>query len=433
MKTTDQLINGQASEKELLEARAYCKSQMLDIQRAAEKEGRDVNDEEWARWEKFNSDFDQLTEKRERLLKMRKFSAQDESSKTPVEQPKDLQKSLKEKYNNAFSKYLRYGLTRLTAEEQDILHGNFANLTEAQRVQTTGLISGSDAAGGYTIPEEFSNILEAQMKYYGGMLEAAQILRTNNGRVIPWPTNNDTGNVGEWLDSEASPTNITETALVFGEKRLEAWNVHSDLVYVHRNLLQDTAFDLEAYMAEILAERLGRTINAGLTTGDGSNKPNGLETALTAASRWVNGSDDATISFPDLIDVKHAVDRSYRTGPNVGYMFNDTTLAALKKLSIGSSDARSLWQPSYREGEPDTIDGTRYWVNNDMDDIGSGKYPVFFGDFSKYIYRIVNGTTLIRFDERFMEKLHFGYLAYMRVDGECIQPAAFSMLRNITT
>lgn len=434
MKTTKQLLNGQASEKELIEGRAYVREQMLDIQRNASNEGRDVNDEEWQRWEKLDADFNALTEKRDRILKMQKFSQSTQQGEThPAEPEKFDPEKLKEEYHEAFAKYLRVGLERLSIKEQDILHGRFEGLTEMQRVQTTGLISGSDTAGGYTIPEGFSNQLESQMKYYGGMLEAAQILRTNDGRVIPWPTNNDTGNTGQWLDSESAPTNITETGMTFGEKRLEAWNVHSELVYVHRNLIEDSAFDLEAYIADKLAERLGRTINAGLTTGDGSNKPNGLETALVADGRWVNGSADDTISFADMIDLKHNVDRAYRSGPNVGYMLNDSTLATLKKLNIGTADARSLWQPSYVEGAPDTIDGSRYWINNDMDDIGSGLYPVAYGDFSKYIYRVVNGTTLIRFNERYMEKLHFGFLAYMRVDGECIQTSALSLLRNITT
>jgi len=433
MKTVNQLLEGQASAKELLEGRAFIKEQMDDIYRNAKNEGRDVTDEEWGRWEKFNADYDSLTEKWNRVERMEKFAAEQAGQKAQeIEKTNPAAaKDIKEQYEEAFKDYLRVGMAGLSREQQDLLHGRFEGLTEAQRVQTTGLISGSDTAGGYTIPEGFSNMLESEMKYYGGMIEAAQRLNTTDGRVIPWPTNNDTGNTGQWLDSEASPSNITETGMTFAEKRIEAWNVHSDLVYVHRHLLTDSAFDLEAYIGGQLAERLGRTINSAMTTGDGSNKPNGLETALAAASRITNAAGDDTISFSDLIDVKHAVDRSYRMGPNVGFMFNDSTLASIKKLSTSSNYA--LWQPSYRSGEPDTVDGSRYWINNDMDDIGSGLYPVFFGDFSKYIYRVVNGTTLIRFEERFMEKLHYGYLAFMRVDGECIQPNAFSMLRNITT
>lgn len=435
MKTVKQLLEGQASAKELLEGRAYVMEQMKDIQRNADNEGRAVTDEEWTRWEKFDGEFNALTEKWNRQSRMEERAAEMAGQRAQAfeQVAPEAAKDITEQYSEAFSRYLRVGMAGLSREEQDIISGRFEGLTEAQRVQTTGLISGSDTAGGYTIPEGFSNMLESRMVWYGGMLEAPEILRTTDGRVIPWPTNDDTGNAGVWLDSEASPTNITEQAMTFAEKRLEAWNVHSGLVYVHRHLTQDSAFNLEAYIADKLAERLGRTINTGLTTGNGSNKPNGIVTALTAASRLTNAADNVTISFTDLINLKHDVDPAYRQGPKVGYMFNDSTLAALKKLSIGSGDARSLWQPSHRDGAPDTIDGTQYWINNAMASVGSGAKCAIFGDFSKYIYRIVNGTTLIRFDERFMEKLHYGYLAFMRVDGECVQPYAFSVLRNITT
>jgi hypothetical protein len=36
-------------------------------------------------------------------------------------------------------------------------------------------------------------------------------------------------------------------------------------------------------------------------------------------------------------------------------------------------------------------------------------------------------------DEKYIERLHFAYLMFMRVDGECIQDNAFAVLRHPNT
>jgi HK97 family phage major capsid protein len=133
----------------------------------------------------------------------------------------------------------------------------------------------------------------------------------------------------------------------------------------------------------------------------------------------------SAITFAEVLDLKHSIDPAYRNSPSFGFMFHDVVLAYLKKLSIGSSDAQPLWQPSFREGEPDRIDGTRYWVNQDMDNtINTASKIMLCGDFSKYIVRISQDMMVARRDELYSEAGLVGFQAWMRFDGELVNTSA---------
>jgi HK97 family phage major capsid protein len=134
------------------------------------------------------------------------------------------------------------------------------------------------------------------------------------------------------------------------------------------------------------------------------------------------------ITAAELLDLIHSVDRAYRVGPKVGFMLNDLTLAAIKKLTLGASDATPLWVPSVRDGEPDTIWGHQYWVNNDIDTIATGKKTILFGDFSKYLVRKVAGMRMLRMEERYGDFDQIGFVAFMRVDGDLIAAGSIKHL-----
>jgi len=102
-------------------------------------------------------------------------------------------------------------------------------------------------------------------------------------------------------------------------------------------------------------------------------------------------------------------------------------LLAIKKLVDGEN--RPLWMPSYVAGQPDRIDGTQYWINQDMDSsINASSKLILAGDFSKYIVRIVQDMIFARRDELYSENGLVGFQAWMRFDGECINTAAIKHL-----
>jgi|DEB0MinimDraft_6_1074348.scaffolds.fasta_scaffold13597_3 HK97 family phage major capsid protein len=421
MKSTEQLLNGQASAQELREGRAWIKEQMRDIVNSAEKQSRDLNKEEDERFMKFDEDYQALTrklERQQRVEELQKEQIEQRAQRGEAEQAtKQLSPEDKDKqYRSIFSKYLRWGATSLNASEQQILMEK-----RGTDPQTT-----ADAQGGYTIPQGFSDELEIRMKYFGEMLNVARLFNTATGNQVDWPTVDDTSAIGSILTETAGAATVQD--MTFANKVLDAYTYTSGIVKVSVQLAQDSAFDLENFIIDSFAERLGRIINQHATTGTGTAQPNGFVTAATVGKTAT--AVDA-ITRAELVDLLHSVDRAYR--PNGIWMFNDTTLAAIKKLSFGSADDRPLWVPSMRDGEPDTLEGYAYSVNNDMADLGASNKPVAFGDFSKYVIRLAGDPVFVRMQERYMDELKVGFISYRRMDGELIQANAIKVLQNAAT
>jgi len=186
----------------------------------------------------------------------------------------------------------------------------------------------------------------------------------------------------------------------------------SKIVRISFQLLQDSAFDLESWLARKLGIRIARITNEHFTVGTGTSQPEGV---VTGASQGKVGASGQTtsVTYPDLVDLEHSVDRAYRT--NGQWMFHDSSLKALKKME--DSQNRPLWLPGIAQREPDMILGKPYIVNNDMPEMAASAKSILFGDFSAYCIRDVLGVQLLRLVERYADYLQVGFLAFARHDG----------------
>jgi len=282
--------------------------------------------------------------------------------------------------------------------------------------------STSDAAGGYTIPEGFQAELDSAVKAFGGMFEAARIWPTTTGNPIVWPNNNDTANKA-YLLAEAGNAETSAVAATFGQQQFEAYKYTSGLIRVSTELLQDSAFNMQAVITELLSERIFRGLNEAFTTADGSSKPRGI---TIAAAHGNNTADDDAISAEDWVNLVHEIDPGYRNRPGTRFMFHDSVLRELKKLSVSSSDIRPIWLPSFRDSEPPTVLGYRYTINQDMAtwvdaaNSNDNKKIALFGDFHKYIIRQVAGMRIVRLNERFGDTDEVGFVVFARFDGDLL-------------
>ena len=319
---------------------------------------------------------------------------------------------------DAFSIACRFGVGALPAENRGLIQHNL-DLPKEIRAQAVG----TDSAGGYTVPEGFQAEIVKSMAAWGPMLDPSvtRVLNTATGNDIPWPTVNDTANSGALL---AENTQEGEQDVTFAQKVLGAYKYSSDIVRVSLELLQDSAFDMDPLLSELFGERLGRIGNAQLTTGTGSGQPNGI---VTASSAGKTAASATAITFDEIIDLFHSIDPAYRASPRCSFMFNDSTLASIRKLKDG--DGNYLWQSADgRSGEPATILGRPYVVNQAMASIATGNKTVLFGDMNKYVVRRVRDFTLLRLAERYADFYQVGFLAFNRIDGELLDTAAVKHL-----
>ncbi|MDP9875649.1 phage major capsid protein [Agrobacterium tumefaciens] len=327
-------------------------------------------------------------------------------------------------YKEVFAKVLRFGASSLTPEERSIVMEHRAALPTEARAQAAG----DPGAGGYTVPEGFSGEIDLAMSAWGPMWDADIVreLNTTTGNKVPWPTVDDTAEEGEAKAENAPVTDDGSGDVSFGSKELDAYIYDTKMVRIPLELLQDSAFDIEALLNDLFGERLGRTSNRLLTVGTGVSQPHGI---VTASSLGKAAASKDAIAPDELIDLVHSVDPAYRASPKCRWQFNDTTLGTIRKLKDGQGNY--LWQMGdVRTGEPDKLLAHPYSVNQAMANIGASAKPIIFGDHSRYVVRKVRGFTVLTLRERYAENFQIGMIGFKRFDGELLNNKAVKHLAN---
>ena len=294
---------------------------------------------------------------------------------------------------------------RLSSQSPKMSHGGFGKEYRAQSL--------TDSAGGYTVPEGFSNELEKSLLAFGGPRKVARVIRTSSGNDLPWPTVNDTGNTGRLLAENAA---ITETAITFGSKTFSAYKFSSDSVLVSSELMQDSAFNLASEVGAMLGERLGRCEAGFFTTGTGSSQPGGI---VSGAGAGVTAASATAIAADELFELAHSVDPSYRGQSSCGWMMHDNVLLALRKLKDGND--QYLWQEGMSAGEPDRLLGHPITINQNMaSSVATGEITVLFGAMAKFIIRDAGSVRLYKLEERYRDNDQTGFVAFKRSDSGVI-------------
>lgn len=323
-------------------------------------------------------------------------------------------------YRGAFDSYLRTGcdISAVSNEQRALLRGGYAEA----RTQ----VAGTPQAGGYTVPVELAREIVRTMKDWGPMYDEAivRVIQTGSGNEFDIPTNDDTGSS---MSSKGETDDIADDNsgdLTFGSKRLDAYVDATPWIKISFELMQDSVFDIEAFVAEAIGERAGRRANLRLTTGSGTNQPNGI---ATASSLGKTGASATAIVADELLDLQHSVRAPYRRSPKCRWMFADTTLLALRKLKDGQGNY--LFQMGdIRVGAPNLLLDKPYSINDDVAPIATGNRSVLFGDFSKYWVRKVGSPLIGTVREKFWPKI--GIAGLIRYDGELVDQDAVKHLKQ---
>lgn len=309
-------------------------------------------------------------------------------------------------FAGAFEAMIRKGIDNISAEERGVL-----------RPQNV-LAKGTDADGGYTVPEELARYVIEQLKAFGGMREAANVMSTDSGITMKWPTSNGTAEVGEIVAENAQ---ISELNPTFGLTSLDVYKYSSKSIRISWELLQDTGINIVQFITNRLATRIARIQNQHFTVGTGTNQPEGL---VTAAAKNTANVVSGTVSYDSLVDLMHAIDPAYRN--NCAWMMSDKTLAAVRKLK--DDNKRPIWgADNLIAGAPDSLLGKRIIINQDMPDAN----PIAYGDFGSYTIRDVRSSIIMRrFDDsKYAEYGQAGFCKWMRSGGALLVPSGVALLK----
>ncbi|WP_288677739.1 phage major capsid protein [uncultured Aggregatibacter sp.] len=362
-------------------------------------------DEQRTEWNKMKTELDgvdAVIAREEELRSMdEKFVKEQEAAEAEKRAQKDGEKTLSvdERRGQAFNAFLRNGLTNLTPEERQAL-----NEMRAQGV-------GVNDHGGYTVPKEMQARIVEQMKAYGGIASVAQILTTSDGRTIEWITADGTTEEGELIGEN---TAATEADTLFGIANLGAKKLSSKIIRVSNELLQDSAINIESYLADRIAQRIGRAEAKYLIQGTGAGtpaQPKGLAASVTGTTA---AKVAGKVDWLDINALLHSVDPAYRNVGNSRLAFNDNTLKLLKEMVDGQN--RPLWLPDVAGVAPSTILGKQYVIDQGIADIAKDAKFIYFGDFNRFVVRRVAYMTLKRLVERYAEFDQTAFLAFHRFD-----------------
>ncbi len=279
---------------------------------------------------------------------------------------------------------------------------------------------GTDTEGGYLAPDEFERTLIEALEEENMFRSLAHVIQTSSGdRKIPVVATKGTAS---WVDEEGA---IPESDDSFGQVTIGAYKLGT-MIKVSEELLNDSVFDLEAYISREFARRIGNKEEEAFFTGDGTGKPLGVLAETGGAEVGVTASAAATFTADEIFDLFYSLKAPYRR--SAVFVMNDATVKALRKLK--DNNGQYLWQPGLTAGAPNTLLNRPVYTSAFMPALEAGAKSVLFGDLSYYWVADRQGRSFRRLGELFAPTGQVGFLATQRVDGRLILPEAVKVMQQ---
>jgi hypothetical protein len=276
----------------------------------------------------------------------------------------------------------------------------------------------SGSAGGYTIPQGFLAELNIRRALFNPMREHARVLQTETGNPLPLPTVDDTSNTGS-LVAEASASSATD--VTFGQVTLNSYTYRT-LIKASNELLRDTGIDIQAYLAQLMGDRIGRSESAAFATGTGSSQPQGF---VTGASAGVTAASATAITINEVVGLINSLDAAYH--PNAKFAMHQSVWYYLLKLQ--DSLGRNLIPMNYADPTDRRLMGFPVILNNSMaSSVATTAKTIAFGDFEQFYIRDAGPLEIRRLDERYADAYETGFLAVGRRDSKVVQTNAIKLL-----
>ena len=284
------------------------------------------------------------------------------------------------------------------------MRSNFRNVSNV-------LQEGVDADGGYLVPEEYDRRLIDVLDGENIMRGLATTITTAGQHKINIAA---TKPAAAWIEEGGA---LTFGDATFYQIYLDAYKLHV-AIKVTEELLYDNAFGLENYIITQFGKALANAEEDAFLNGDGKGKPTGIFDKTKGGQ--IAGTLTAAIKSDDLIDLVYGLKRPYRK--SASFIMNDATLASLRKLK--DNNGAYIWQPSYKEGEPDRVLG--YTVHTSS---FAPTNAIAFGDYSYYNIGDRGSRSFGELRELFAGNGMIGFLAKERVDGKLVLPEAVKVLK----
>ena len=316
-------------------------------------------------------------------------------------------------HQKAFDAYLRSG-------DDDALRG-----LELEGKALNTAVAGD---GGYLVDPQTAETIQSVLASTASIRAIANVVQVE---ATSYDVLIDHSELGHGWANETST--VAETATPVIDRITIPLHELSALPKASQRLLDDSAFDIEAWLAARIGDKFARAEADAFVNGDGVDKPVGFMAHSTVANdswSWDNlgyvatGADGDFVSGDAIIDLVYALGAQYRA--NGTFVMNSKTAGAVRKLKDG--DGRFLWSDGLAAGEPARLLGYPVLIAEDMPDIGSDAFAIAFGDFNAG-YTVAERPDLRVLRDPFSAKPHVLFYATKRVGGDVSDFAAIKLLK----
>ena len=316
-------------------------------------------------------------------------------------------------HQKAFAAYLRSG-------DDDGLRG----------LELEGKALGTSVAadGGYLVDPQTADTIKGTLSSTASIRAIANVVNVD---ATSFDVLVDRTEMGAGWATEASA--VTETATPQIDRITIPLHELSALPKASQRLLDDSAFDIEGWLAGRIADKFARSEASAFVNGDGIDKPRGLLTYPSVDNDvWVwgnlgyvvTGVDGAIADGDPIVELVYSLGAEYRA--NATFVMNSKTAGTIRKLK--DNDGRFLWSDGLAAGEPARLMGYAVLIAEDMPDVASDATAIAFGDFGAG-YTVAERPDLRVLRDPFSAKPHVLFYATKRVGGAVSDFGAIKLLK----
>ncbi|PRY95369.1 HK97 family phage major capsid protein [Hasllibacter halocynthiae] len=300
----------------------------------------------------------------------------------------------------------------------------------ALAVERKGMSTAVSADGGYLVDPATSETVRSVLAETASIRAVASVVEVD---ATSYDVLVDHGEMGSVWASEAG--SMAETGAGAVDRVSIPLHELSALPKCSQRLLDDAAFDMEAWLSQRIAERFARAEAAAFVAGDGVDKPTGFLTKPTVDDGvWSWGSIGTVPTGEDgglgdgaaIVALVYALGAQYRA--NGTFVMNSRTAGAVRQLKDG--EGRFLWLDGMGADQPARLMGYPVLIAEDMPDMATGATPVAFGDFASG-YTIAERADLRVLRDPFSAKPNVLFYATKRVGGDVTDFAAIKLLATV--
>jgi HK97 family phage major capsid protein len=412
----------------LKEQRAHLLTSMQEKFAVTLGEQRDFTAEEQEEYDKMESEFRSTTQRWQRAEELYN---QEKEVRQALDTPIEFRVADGDDVPSTFAEYRNKMRTQQPWDTPEYRAAWFhymtvQNLAELDIEEQRVLSKATAGAGANLVPTSFRDQIINIARFMGPINELANTIQTDSGEVIQIPSVSAHG-TASWTAENAAYSPSDET---FGQVSLGAFKAGAKII-VSEELLTDSAFGLDSYLAQEFGERIGVLEETAYAVGDGSGKPLGIANASSGVTVSTAATGNATsFTYSAIANFVFALPYQYRRG--AAWIFSDGAVKNLYLLVDGQQ--RPLWSVNVANTGPDTFLGYPIYTSPDLAAPAANAKSGIFGNINRgYMIRRVNGFSMQRQDELHSDNGQVGFRGYERVDGRVVLADAMRVLQHSAT